>query len=133
MRLLQLAILIAGLLVSLFILSVAAFFSACSAFDCLGSGQLSPAGVLFAIPLFVIFAFLPALSLRLLYAHIRRKPLQTLGWRVSWLLVLAVTTLGLFQISVDPGDAIWPGLPLLAYAFFVAISLSTADILILPH
>ena len=127
MRTLNFSALLAGLLVALFIFSVSFALGLMGAFDSLGSGQPTLIQRVSGT-LAIVVGSLPLLaSSRLIYAHFRRRPVGKTSAIFVWCLVLGTGALGAYQIAVDPGDAFWIGLPLLAYAALTAFSLFMAD------
>jgi len=113
--------LIPTILVSMFVFLTFGFLGFCGMGDCLGSGnpsaqdKLLGAGIIFAASLPLVA------SSFLLYMRMRKKRLSSPATILVWAVILIIGALGIFQVLVDPGDAIWAGVPLIVFsALFVS-------------
>jgi hypothetical protein len=99
----------------------------CGMSDCLGSGNASTKQTLLSAA-FVVAASLPLIAcLTVLIADYRRRPLGTLARTIVWTVILVAGAFGVFQVLVDPGDAVWAGLPLIAFSTLFAAYMKTAS------
>ena len=62
-------------------------------------------------------------SLAVLVAYFRKKHLGSIPTKLVWTVAAIAGVLGGLQALTDPGDAFWAGLPLLAAAALLALSL----------
>jgi len=68
-------------------------------------------------------ASVPLLSvLFLLLQTWRKRALGRVASYFVWVVVLSTGLLGAVQVSIDPGDASWAGLPLIAFSLFFALA-----------
>jgi hypothetical protein len=95
----------------------------CGISDCLRSGQGSLTDAIFGSSLIAV-AFVPlTITSSILYQSLRRKPLGRWTAIIGWIVLLAIGALGIFQVVVDPGDALWAGFPMIVFAGFLAMSI----------
>jgi uncharacterized membrane protein len=91
--------------------------------DCLGSGQGTTTDILVGAAV-IILAFIPlAIASCIIYQKFRRKALDKWVKMIGWVVCLTIGALGVFQVSVDPGDAQWAGIPMLVFSCSFALSI----------
>ena len=118
-------IMIPALLSSAFLFQVFGWLGYCGATDCLGTGNASASNRVLGVAV-VAASSVPLLSvLFLLLQTYRKKALGPAGSFFMWAVILCTGLLGAVQVGIDPGDASWAGLPLIAFSVFFALGVWT--------
>lgn len=95
----------------------------CGMSDCLGSGQGSATDVFLGVSVVVVASIPFVLTSFILYQNFRGRPIGRWATIFGWFVVLIIGLLGIFQVVVDPGDALWAGLPMLVFSSFFDLSI----------
>jgi uncharacterized membrane protein len=118
-----LLLIVPAVLIAIVVFLVFGFLGACAMSACLGSGSPSTGDKLFGAAA-VVAASLPlAASMTVFIAHSRRVRLGSVVSILLWVVVGLAGALGVYQVLVDPGDAIWAGIPLIVFSTLLSFSI----------
>lgn len=111
------------ILASILLFLIFGWLGLCGMFDCLGSGRGNFTRVLISAAVFAMTSVPFAVTSYILYQKLRNRPVGKWTSVFGWAVLLIIGALGLFQVIVDPGDALWAGLPMMIFSGFFALSI----------